>query len=424
MKKVMELLEKNPQVSDYKILIHKKESFELFFVKGKLETVRSTDTCDKQVTVYVNHGEFKGDSLFYIYPSTTDAQIEEKIQSAVQNALLINNQNYELPPAETDEYIIPSNFSHYDPVALATKIAQGVFDANGVEHGSLNSVEVFINHHKNTVMNSKGLCKTQDKYDAMVEAIPTYNGEEQSVELYEQYNFNTLDMTVLQDEIARKMEEVKARYTAQKPEQLPSCKIVLNKLELEELFGSIASDLNYATVYGHANLYKKGDNLQKNRTGDPITVTMAGSVPGNVKSACFDSDGLSLGKVQLVADGQAVSYYGSNRFGQYLGEKPTGNLSCLCVSPGSLDIDSLKLEPHLEVISMSGLQVDFFNDYIGGEIRLAYYHDGTKCIPVTGISIAGKLQEVLSSIRLSVLTATHDRYTGPAKALIPNMNIF
>ena len=40
MKKLMELLAADPRVSDYKIDIHRKESFELFFVKGKLETVR------------------------------------------------------------------------------------------------------------------------------------------------------------------------------------------------------------------------------------------------------------------------------------------------------------------------------------------------------------------------------------------------
>ena len=37
MKTTIELLQANAQVSGYKINIHKKESCELFFVKGKLE---------------------------------------------------------------------------------------------------------------------------------------------------------------------------------------------------------------------------------------------------------------------------------------------------------------------------------------------------------------------------------------------------
>ena len=73
---------------------------------------------------------------------------------------------------------------------------------------------------------------------------------------------------------------------------------------------------------------------------------------------------------------------------------------------------------------MSGLQVDTFTDYIGGEIRLAYYCDGEKVIPVTGISITGSLKQVLPSIRLSKEIAADDGYTGPSKAILQDMKIF
>ena len=55
MKTIIEALNNNPRVSDYKINLKQKESYESFYVKGKLETVRCTDTCDKIVTVYVVH---------------------------------------------------------------------------------------------------------------------------------------------------------------------------------------------------------------------------------------------------------------------------------------------------------------------------------------------------------------------------------
>ena len=73
---------------------------------------------------------------------------------------------------------------------------------------------------------------------------------------------------------------------------------------------------------------------------------------------------------------------------------------------------------------MSGLQVDFFNDYIGGEIRLAYYNDGEKVLPVTGISVSGKLSQVLSCIRLSANVIAANGYTGPDKALLYGMKVF
>ena len=73
---------------------------------------------------------------------------------------------------------------------------------------------------------------------------------------------------------------------------------------------------------------------------------------------------------------------------------------------------------------MSGLQVDFYNDYIGGEVRLAYYHDGERSIPVTGLSVSGSLNHVLEHIRLSSRLSLQDSYYGPEKALLKEMKVF
>ncbi len=421
MKTIIEALNADARVSGYKINLHQKESYELFFVKGKLETLRRTDTCDKEVTVYADHGEYKGDAKFYVYPSTTAEQLKALITEAVDKALLIDNQSYTLPAGETGDYVVPSNFADYDPADLAAKIAQGVFGANNIEHASLNSVEIFVNKHTETVCNSRGLLKTQLRYDAMVEAIPTYNGEKQSVELYEQYNFGTLDEAALRREIGEKIAQVKARYEAVTPDFPLEGPCVLHAQELENLFRSIANNLNNSAVYSHTNLFRKGDAIQKNRTGDPIGITMAGQAPGSVRSAKFDSDGLSLGSIRLVEDGKAVNYYGSNRFSQYLGEVPTGNLPCCLVDPGTAKTPE---GSWLEVLSMSGLQVDFYNDYIGGEVRLAYYHTDGKVIPVTGISISGKLSQILAGIRLSKDVTTFGGYYGPDAAILSDMQIF
>ena len=72
---------------------------------------------------------------------------------------------------------------------------------------------------------------------------------------------------------------------------------------------------------------------------------------------------------------------------------------------------------------MSGLQVDVYNDYIGGEVRLAYYFDGKEKHPVTGISISGKLSDALRSMRLSERVESVGRYRGPAYALFEGIEI-
>lgn len=424
MKELSLLLRENSGVSDYKINIHEKKSYEMFFVKGKLETVRCTNTCDTDVTVYALHGDFLGSADFPVYPSTTEEQLEALIEEAVQKALLICNKPYSLPSDEKGEYFVESNFSDFEPDTLAAVVANTVFDANRIENGSLNAVEVFVNRHHETITNSRGIQKSQTRYDAMVEAIPTYNGEKQSVELYEQYNFSNLDEETLYAEIADKMAAVKARYEAVKPTEALGCKVILNKQEIATLATRIAASLNYSAVYSHSTIFKKGDEIQKNPTGDRINLTMADALKGSIRSTKFDSDGMTLGQMQIVKDGVAVNYYGDNRYGQYLGETPTGNLPCAHLALGTMPEAKMKEGSYLEIVSMSGLQVNFLSDYIGGEIRLAYYCDGNSVIPVTGISISGSLSQALSTIRFSNKEAVYGGYAGPDKALLDNLKIF
>ena len=419
-----EMLKADTRVSDHKINIHQKNSYELFFVKGKLETVRRTNVRDMQVTVYVDHDGFRGESQFPIYPYTTEEDLHELIDEAVAKALMINNKHYTLPENETGHYQLESNFSAYKASDLAAEIAKAVFEGDTVENASLNSVEIFVNEHMDMIRNSRGVEKTQRRFDAMVETIPTYNGEKQGVELYHQYNFSSFDRDTIVAEVHDMLLAAKARYEAVKPDFTIDCPVILNKHELSEMFNVIADDLNYAAVYSSSNLFKKGDPIQIAPTGDVIGITMAGTMEGDINSRKFDADGLALRDIRIVDDGKALNYYGGNQNGQYLEEIPTGALRCLCVDAGSVSAEEFRKGPYLEIVSMSGLQGDFYNDYIGGEVRLAYYHDGDKIIPVTGISISGRASEVLNTVRLSTEITVMDGYTGPKKARINCLKVF
>ena len=70
--RIINLLKENKGVTDYRINTLKRESYELFFVHKSLETVRSTDTTDITVTVYVANEDKLGDATFSVYSSYTD----------------------------------------------------------------------------------------------------------------------------------------------------------------------------------------------------------------------------------------------------------------------------------------------------------------------------------------------------------------
>ena len=421
--RIIALLKENPLVADYRLNTIKTESYEMFFVHRSLETVRSTDTTNCKVTVFVEQDGKLGDATFSVYASYADEDVRREIASACKKASLAGNEPYALPENETLVKESDSNFRDYPIADLSAAIAEAVFAADCEESGSINALEVFVYRDTVTVKNSRGIDKTEVRYHAMVEAIPTWNGSEESVELYECYNFTEFDGETVTAEIATRMREVRDRLAARAPETKLSCPVVLGAPELAELFSSLAQELSYAGIYNHTAAFKEGDDIQKGAVGDRLTVTMRGAVKGSVHSAAFDTDGTSLMDVTVFRDGFAVGAFGSARYASYLGKRPTGSLGCLGVETGSASDRDLKQSPYFRCASMSGLQLDIYNDYIGGEVRLAYYFDGEREIPVTGISISGKLSEALAHMHLSDTATVYEGYCGPLWASFDGIEI-
>lgn len=417
------LLAENKNVSDWRIITATTLSTELFFVHRALETVRATDTKTVSVTVYADHDGKKGDSAFSVFESDTEELIREKIEKAASRALLVFNQDYQLPENEVLDSELESDLAEYPQMELAKKIADATFAADAYKDGSLNATEIFVYKKILSVKNSRGIDKREVKYSAMIEAIPTWNSESESVELYERHDFATLDESEITREIDKKMQEVRDRCRAEKPASELSLPVVITGNELSGLFRELIFSLNFSSVYSHTNVFSKGDKIQKAPVGDKITVAVCGALAGSHASALFDEDGVTLSERVIVDGGKAVAYFGGTRFAQYLGEKPTGNARCIKVKVGTLTEGELQSAPYIECVSMSGIQLDLYNDYIGGEIRLAYLVEGSVKTPITGISMSGSLSSVLESIRFSDNEVTKGAYCGPEKALLSGMTI-
>lgn len=413
----------NKEVTGYKINEVKSESFQLFFVHKSLETIRNNDTKTVEVTIYVNHDGAIGDSNFKVYTAYTDEEIKEKIAQAVAKAKLVSNEPFELPSKEVIDYPSDSNFENYSLEELAKLTEEAVYKADSYKDGSINALEIFITKSIKAVKNSNGLNKSEVTYDAMIEAIPTWNGERESVELYEQYHFNEFDSDMITSEIDDKMKAVKARYEAIKPESLPEVNVLLRPEEMGTLLSDVLMDLNYRVVYFKANKNPVGTNLQEGAKGDLLNVSGVARVKGSVESRFFDSDGTKLNDTLIIEAGIAKRYWGGMRYAQYLKMEPTGNLPIFKLALGNRSVDELKKEPYLEVVSMSGIQVDLLSDYIGGEVRLGYYFDGTKVKSVTGISISGSLSNVLKNMYLSNEEEKQGRYSGPKLTLFKGFSI-
>ena len=424
MSKVKQLLEMNAQLSGWLINETATRSYELFFVHQSLETVRATDTVSTRVTVYIEHDGKIGDSSFEVSAAMNEKDIQDKIDAAIRRARLVFNEPFELPDGGELDRDMPSNVWNAEPQTLGRQIADAVFAADTVPGGSINACEIFLYKDTIRVLNSRGVNKTQRKGRVMIEAIPTFTEGKESVELYEDYRFTEFDGGKVTAEISRRMAEARDRFQAKKPQTPMEVNVLLRPHEILELLWELADDLDYGAAYIHNNLHDLGDDLQENGKGDKLTVTLRAQTPGSEKSSWFDREGSALIDTCVIKDGVVKSRYGSNRFGQYLGVKqPTGDLPCIKAEAGSMAESDMKKTPYLECASLSGLQVDLFNDYIGGEIRLAYWFDGEKTVPVTGISMSGKLSDMLANMRLSRETVIDGAYEGPALLLMPGMKV-
>ncbi len=423
MKKLIEILNGVKKASGWQITENAKTSNELFFVHEKLETVRATDTVDTLVTIYVEHDDCLGDSSFSVYSYMSDEDILNKINAAIERAKLVFNRPYKLVEGEKLVAEIPSDMNGKDKIKLAESIADAVFAAKAPEGGSLNALEVFVNDVKTRVVNSRGLDKTQTKRYAFVEAIPTFTDEKQSVEVYFSADFSNFDKDKLTEDISTKLAEAKARSVAQKPTTPMRVNVVLRADDISALLDELSSDMSYSAAYTQSDYYKIGDDICGGN-GDKITLTLFGVVEGSKASSYFDDDGVALSSVTLVKDGVVTAKHGSNRFGQYLGvERPSGVLPCKALETGSLSQEKLSSEPYIECVALSALQVDVYSDYIGGEIRTAFYHDGKSCTPVTGITMSAKLSEVLKTALLSDKCVVQGSYKGPDKMLLKNVSV-
>ena len=154
------------------------------------------------------------------------------------------------------------------------------------------------------------------------------------------------------------------------------------------------------------------DDLQKDSNADKLNVTLTNKQNG-VTLKTFDYYGSSFNPIQIVEDGVIKNYYGNVQYATYLNLPKTGNLPFIKLEPGSLKEEEIRSEPYLECASMSGIQINIAKNYIGGEVRLGYYFDGKTKTPISEISISGKLDEFLSSLKLSKETISVSSYEGP-----------
>ncbi|MDP3131108.1 MAG: metallopeptidase TldD-related protein [Bacillota bacterium] len=419
-KQIVTALKANPSVSGWLVNETVTVSSQVFYVMQKKETTRRVETREYQVAVYLRHGEqnaFVGSSMFAVSRKLTKAELARKIEEAVFAARFVKNKAFDLVKG-AGKRTWKEKPETADPYVILDDIANAFFAA-ATPVSRFNALEAFHARQTIRILNSEGvdLTKTQSKID--IEAIPSHDGPERKVELIRMFTYKTVDLDLVKKDAAAAIADVALRYDARKLENVPKADVILAGDDVEDFLRELIGDFSYDGVYRKSTDKKIGDAIQSEIQGDALSIGWTLSS----KADAFDRDGVMLAPVRVVEAGKLVGYYGSNQYAQYLNLQPVGVFGTIEAAAGKTTIARMKAKPHLEIIALSGIQIDIYSGYIGGEVRLAVWFDGKNRIPVSGFSFSGNIDKALSDLVLSKETVQGVRYHGPKCILLKGMDV-
>jgi|LGVF01.2.fsa_nt_gb PmbA protein len=429
MKELINLLQNNPQVDEYRILEAVVSSTELFFIKEELQMNRAKDVTNINIYVYKNFEEngikFKGSSVTKINPTNTPQEIEEKINQAALAASFVKNEYYSLvEPTNDIAPDIPSAFKGGDLIKNVSNLVKDLYEEDNQFGAFINSSEFFINKKVSRLVNSKGLDISFESYRGEIELVIEANGEKESIEIFDVLHFSDYDSAWIKESIINQLKHASLRAKAVPMPQVENLPVILDGKAASGLwtyyiFNSLASQ-KYEKLHDN-NI---GDEIQgKNIIGDKVSITLKPYIPNSTASSYYDGDGVFLKETILVKDGILKTFSSSKRYADYLNIEPTGNLRNIVVSGGSKTEKELKTGPYLELISFSAFQADPMTGNFGGEFRLGIYFDGEKEIPVTLGTVSANIKKAQKEMFLSKELVKNDHFIGPKLIKFNNITI-
>lgn len=171
------------------------------------------------------------------------------------------------------------------------------------------------------------------------------------------------------------------------------------------LLGDLAHGISGRALFTHSSYLR--DRVGTHVMADHLMLTEDPYVPGGLASAPFDHDGVSGQRRALVENGILQGYLLSTYAGRRLGLASTGNAS----GPYNLALSShhtrpeddfnamlARLETGLLVTQLNGEGTQLLNGNYSRTAKGFWVENGVIVHAVTGITVAGNLNEMLSQI--------------------------
>lgn len=419
---------KKDVISGYVIMETMTEASELFFIRRNVDMDRAKRVHHYSVTVYIdfedNGTSYKGSSTTKLHPTMSEEELRKAVEDAAFAAKYAKNPYYPLVKPSSCRKTETGSFSEESLPYYMNLLTEAVYKNDRFEKGGINSCEIFLNRIYTHVVNSEGVDEDAVTYSGMVEFITTWKEEGEEIELYKCLNFSEFEPDTITAEVDEMIRLCREKAVAKQTPSLGKAAVLLTRDAVKDFFSYYCSKSNASSVYNHSSTWQIGDAIQgEDVKGDRITLKLDPYLVGSTYSKGFDEDGFPVKPVTILENGVLKRYIANTRYAHYLAVEPTGSIRNMVLSPGSRTISELKQEPYFEVAAFSDFNVDPVTGDFGGEVRLAWYYDGERTIPLTGGAVTGNINELHRELYLSEELQKDNYYEGPAAVKIMNMNV-
>ena len=386
--------------------------WEFYFIRRRLDQNRLKQVRHLRVKVYrkSDDGRFLGSASGEIAPTLTEAQAGAEIARLLGNAAYVKNPFYTLnaPSAGSGEA------GEVDPEPIARDFIEAVRAVPETDAEDINSCELFISGVTRRFANSEGIDVVSAYPASMAEVVVNARADGREIELYRMLKSGTCDREAITRTLAEAMRYGHDKLSAKPTPNLGRADVLFSGEAAVQLYEWFYARMSAPfKVIGYSD-WEIGNDVIKDAEGDRVTLKALKALPNSSENAAFDAEGAPVRDVTLIENGVARAFLGSRQFSQYLGLQDSfipGNLEA---SGGTCAAETLRAGRYLEAVEFSDFQVDPVNGDIAGEIRLAYWHDGGRVVPVSGGSVSGTMAELARHMRMTFALRQYNSWRIPA----------
>ena len=400
MDRIIDILQ-NCAADGWEITDVRTRGWEFYYIGHRLDQHRAKNVEHITIKVYKKSadGQFLGSASAEVPPTASPDEIMKTVDDLVYQASLVRNKAYKLCPARQYDRIVSQAVSLEDDAEAFIRAMNSISET-GTE--DLNSYEIFVCRNTRRLITSEGIDITEEYPSSVLDIVVNARKDDREIELYRLYDLGTCDAGLVKSDVEALLHYGRDRLEAGPTPGLGTSAVVLSTDAALSVYEFFLDNINAAYVVRGMSSLEKGKAVAEYTGGDKLTLRAVREMPGSPCNFACDAEGSPVRDEILIDRGTVRGYTGSRMFSQYLGLDDSFMITNWSVSGGTADEKSIREGEFLEIVEFSDFQVDSMTGDIFGEIRLAYYHDGSGNVrPVSGGSVSGSMHDNLGSMRMT-----------------------